>query len=596
MSPHPLEAMTMRQRWTLTIIVFGIIGASLSIVAVWQVLHYSASRGSYEWLRGAYANGTRTYHEQLFTRLDHDAHALQQVPEIRAALERMEPEELEAAVNHAWHLKAPNEFWLAVTDTGRVLGGMPGCGPGDLAELGTSARPRFVLCRGVAAMVAGCAMEARSWRFFVGSKLDEHYVDALQKLTGTEVALLGPSGPLATTIKDLRGHRVRADFPPVERAAEPVFGKHVLTIPSYQGYLLSTRPFEVGSSSMRSYVFAASVDIEHGEIPVDLVFVVPAAIMDLGAQYSLLAQSAITLVILLVLAVVAWRLSARFARPIATLARAVERVGQGDRGVEVPVEGDEELRILGRAFNKMTHDLEESRARAVQTEKMAAIGQLAGGVAHEINNPLGVILGFAQGMERRVADGDALRLPITSIVRESLRCRALVQELLTFSRTAKRTTEEVDLNALVRSSTVLLDARAKTQGVEIVQELDDAVPHLCANKTQLQQVLVNLGTNALDAMSSGGTLTLRTRLNGHGAVVLDVQDSGTGIPEELRARIFEPFFTTKEVGKGTGLGLSLVHEIVHQHHGKIEVVSGPGKGTLISIELPPTRAGGAGPG
>ncbi|MHB8878758.1 MAG: sensor histidine kinase [Myxococcaceae bacterium] len=231
-------------------------------------------------------------------------------------------------------------------------------------------------------------------------------------------------------------------------------------------------------------------------------------------------------------------------------------------------------------------NLSKTQERMLQSEKMSAVGQLAGGVAHEINNPLGVILGFAQGMERRVPEGDALRLPVASIVREALRCRNLIQELLTFSRTAKKTTEEVDLNAVVRSTAVLLEARAKTQCVEVVQELHEPLPALCANKTQLQQVIVNLGTNAMDAMSGGGKLTLRTRLNGGGKVVLQVADSGTGIPEEVRARIFEPFFTTKEVGKGTGLGLSLVYEIIQQHQGNIAVESQPGKGTVMSVELP----------
>ncbi len=230
--------------------------------------------------------------------------------------------------------------------------------------------------------------------------------------------------------------------------------------------------------------------------------------------------------------------------------------------------------------------LQAAQDQLLQSEKLAAVGQLAAGIAHEINNPLGVILGFAQAMERRVPEGDGLRLPVASIVREALRCRNLVQELLTFSRTAKKTTEDVDLNAAIRSTVVLLEARAKTQGVEVVQELHEPLPWLRANKTQLQQVIVNLSTNAMDAMSSGGKLTIRTRLNGGGKAVLDIADTGSGIPEELRARIFEPFFTTKEVGKGTGLGLSLVYEIIQQHEGKIAVESQPGKGTVMSVELP----------
>jgi len=215
---------------------------------------------------------------------------------------------------------------------------------------------------------------------------------------------------------------------------------------------------------------------------------------------------------------------------------------------------------------------------------MAAIGQLAAGVSHEINNPLGVILGFAQGMEQRVPEGDPLRLPVTSIIREVLRCKELVQELLTFSRAAKRTNEEVYLNSLVDSSLVFVEARARAQGVQITTLLSEDLPPLLGARTPLQQVIVNLATNALDAMPSGGTLTLRTKIE-EAEVILEVTDTGTGIPEEIRSRIFDPFFTTKEAGKGTGLGLSLGYEIVQQHGGTIDVQSEVGKGTTMLVRF-----------
>jgi signal transduction histidine kinase len=238
--------------------------------------------------------------------------------------------------------------------------------------------------------------------------------------------------------------------------------------------------------------------------------------------------------------------------------------------------------------------LRQSQTQLLQAGKMVAIGQLAAGVAHEINNPLAVILGFAQGMERRIAKvGDQFRVPVSSIVRETLRCKNLVQELLIFSRTAKKTAERVDINELIRATTVLLEARARTQGVEIVQHLAEPRLVIEANRTQLQQVLVNLGTNAMDAMQSGGTLTIRTRRNGRDDFYLEVADTGEGIPGEVKPRIFDPFFTTKEVGKGTGLGLSLVYEIVQQHQGSISVESDVGKGTTMTVRLPLRSEGAA---
>ncbi|MBI6546349.1 MAG: PAS domain S-box protein [Cyanobacteria bacterium NC_groundwater_1444_Ag_S-0.65um_54_12] len=232
----------------------------------------------------------------------------------------------------------------------------------------------------------------------------------------------------------------------------------------------------------------------------------------------------------------------------------------------------------------------ETRIR--QVEKLSAIGQLAAGIAHEINNPLGVIFGFAQGLERWIPGNEQLRLPVTVIVRESLRCKALVQELLTFSRTGKRTVEEIDLNALVRAAAVLVESRAKLQDTRIVYDLTIELPAIYANRTQIQQVIVNLSTNALDAIGSGGSLTFRTHGDCSDCTCLAVEDSGSGIPEEIRARIFEPFFTTKEVGKGTGLGLSLVHEIVQQHGGTIAIESEVGKGTAVTVRLPLGHNGG----
>ncbi|SET76648.1 ATP-binding protein [Stigmatella erecta] len=281
-----------------------------------------------------------------------------------------------------------------------------------------------------------------------------------------------------------------------------------------------------------------------------------------------------------------------------TLARAFQRLLEQEHEHQSQLEArvEERTQALQQANAELAlrlRQLAEAQEQLVQTGKMAAVGQLAGGVAHEINNPLAVILGFAQGMERRVPEKDPLSLPVRSIVREALRCKNLVQELLTFSRVGKKTVESVDLNALVRSTLVLVEARARTQEVKIVPDFEGGLPILQGNKTQLQQVLVNLGTNALDVMKKGGTLTVRTFLQAPGSVCLEVTDTGSGIPEEVRSRIFDPFFTTKPVGEGTGLGLSLVYEIVQQHRGQIEVESQTGVGTTMRVRLPAHTGGTA---
>ncbi len=285
-------------------------------------------------------------------------------------------------------------------------------------------------------------------------------------------------------------------------------------------------------------------------------------------------------------------------RPLKILTHTATQIAKvKDLSQRVHLSSHDELGQLADAFNQMISDLdqanqEKERAEKVilQSEKMAAVGQLAGGVAHEINNPLGVILGFSQSITKRLHPGDPLEMPLKSIEREALRCKSLVQDLLAFSRMGKTEKEEIDLNQAIDSSLSLILARAKLKNTQLVKEFDPLLPKIRANQNQLQQIIVNLSNNAMDAIPpQGGTLTFRTKkasLDGKDAVEIQVQDTGGGIPKDIQSKIFEPFFTTKGVGKGTGLGLSLVYEIIQKHQGKIMVESETGKGTLFRMFLP----------
>lgn len=231
-------------------------------------------------------------------------------------------------------------------------------------------------------------------------------------------------------------------------------------------------------------------------------------------------------------------------------------------------------------------------ASLLQSEKMSAVGVLAAGVAHEINNPLGIILGFAQAMSKKIQDADVLALPVRSIEREAVRCKNLVQSLLAFSRSSKSEQwEELDLNSALDGALALILAQAKIRGVEVKLELTPELPKIFANRNQVQQVAINLASNAIDAMAGGGVLFIRTAPapGRGGGVLLRVTDTGCGIPEEIRGRVFEPFFSTKEVGKGTGLGLALVYEIVQKHKGEIGFESERDKGTVFSVLFPQGR-------
>ena len=220
-----------------------------------------------------------------------------------------------------------------------------------------------------------------------------------------------------------------------------------------------------------------------------------------------------------------------------------------------------------------------------QSEKMSAVGLLAAGVAHEINNPLAVILGFAQGILGRLPEADPMHIPVKSIERETLRCRNLVQDLLTFSRQKKTGTTLEALVPMIEGAMNLVETQARLKHVLVQRDFAADVPPVQADRTQIQQVIINLCTNALDAMPGGGTLTVQVRLQGT-HVEIRVTDTGTGIPADIRKRIFEPFFTTKEVGKGTGLGLSLIYEIVKNHQGTVDLETEAGKGTTFIVRLP----------
>ncbi len=224
-----------------------------------------------------------------------------------------------------------------------------------------------------------------------------------------------------------------------------------------------------------------------------------------------------------------------------------------------------------------------------QSEKLAAVGELAAGIAHEINNPLTVILGFAQSLIKKMPEAESFSMPLKSIERETLRCKQLVSDLLLFTRADKGQKDIFALNTIVAAMLGLIEAQARMKSIEIVKELGP-LEMISGNKNLIQQVVVNLCNNAMDAMPpQGGRVTVRTHA-GEGttksAVILEVEDTGSGMTHEVQERIFDPFFTTKEVGHGTGLGLSLVHQIVMQHQGTISVKSEPGRGSLFTVSLP----------
>lgn len=239
-------------------------------------------------------------------------------------------------------------------------------------------------------------------------------------------------------------------------------------------------------------------------------------------------------------------------------------------------------------------DRKRLESQLIQSEKMAAIGQLAAGIAHEIRNPLGIITNALYDLSEIVAADDPEVKEDLRIAKEEMRrVQEIINNLLEFSRESRADVEQVDINDLLKRTLQLMTKSLQRSGVRVVTDFGPlGICH--ANQNGLRQVVLNLITNAVQAMPEGGELQLRTRLRIDGRVQLDVSDTGVGIPPEHLSDIFNPFFTTKEPGQGTGLGLSVVHSVVRRYGGEIRVESEVGRGTTFTIELPcPCEAGRA---
>lgn len=286
--------------------------------------------------------------------------------------------------------------------------------------------------------------------------------------------------------------------------------------------------------------------------------------------------------------------SHRLTRPIEMLSKASKRVGQGDFNIQVTPWSNDEIGDLAISFNQMTGELNsretalnEAHAQLVQSEKMAAFGQLGAGIAHEVKNPLAGILGYTQLSLRKVEKDTTLYKNLLVIEKETKRCKEIIESLLKFARQEKVNFEPVNINQVVEDAAALVDHQLGINQIRLEKELAEGLPHIMGNANQIEQVLMNLMINAQQAMDGApGTVRMSSRLIDEGHIELRVSDTGPGMSEEVKARLFEPFFTTKSAGKGTGLGLSVSFGIIKEHRGEIRIESEPGQGATFIITLP----------
>lgn len=239
--------------------------------------------------------------------------------------------------------------------------------------------------------------------------------------------------------------------------------------------------------------------------------------------------------------------------------------------------------IIERFENKEEKKILEQKLR--HSDRLATLGELTAGIAHELNEPLGSILGFAQLIEEDHKDNTILQSDISKIIKASLHSREVIRKMMIFSKYDEKNINIVNINSIIKDGLYLLENRCKKENIQITKTLAKGLPNLIANSVQMNQIVVNLIVNAIHAMPAGGDLLLQTRFDNTN-VYLIVQDTGTGIPENYIQKIFDPFFTTKEIGTSTGLGLSVVHGIVSSLEGKISVESNLSIGTRFEITFP----------
>lgn len=299
-------------------------------------------------------------------------------------------------------------------------------------------------------------------------------------------------------------------------------------------------------------------------------------------MFAIIAIAAVSLIIFLLVKGIVLK-------PVRQIVAATQHVATGDLNYTIKLDKKDEIGELAKSFNAMTRRLSETQRQLYQSDKLASVGRLAAGVAHEINNPLTGVLTYSSYLLKRANGHPEIKEDLDVIVRETKRCRDIVKGLLDFARQSPPEKSRVEINDIIQQATRILENQLAERRIKLEKILQPNLPAIMADGNQLQQVLVNLLVNASDAIGdNGGTITIASEFSSPpdtSYIQIKVSDTGCGIARGNLAKIFEPFFSTKGK-KGYGLGLAVVWGIIEKHGGKITVESEAGKGTTFVIHLP----------
>ncbi|HDH50725.1 MAG TPA: HAMP domain-containing protein, partial [Nitrospirae bacterium] len=339
------------------------------------------------------------------------------------------------------------------------------------------------------------------------------------------------------------------------------------------------------------------------------------ALLDKAKFKQGLALTAYVLVFFLAISValgiILWKI---VSKPVTELTLGMGKVAEGDFNYSVPIKSMDEIGVLTSTFNSMikdikaardqrelwtqtleaeiakqTEEIQKTHASLLQTEKLASLGRMAAGVAHEINNPLTGVVTFSHLMLQRVPPDSLDAEDLKVIIEQADRCSKIIRNLLTFSRATPSEKGEINVNNVLSRTIYMVKNQEKFHNIKFNTSIDDTQFISDGDPSQFQQICLNMFLNAADAMNGRGEITVATRKiteNGKNYVETEFTDTGSGIKQEDMEKLFEPFFTTKPVDKGTGLGLSVSHGIVKHLGGEIKVSSTVGKGTSFFVRLP----------